>query len=340
MPIITTIEGNPDELRRAADWLRGGLSAGMQSAADRAHRARRHAEAGWTGAASDAFQSRMHMVGSAGDCLVQGIDRLADVLDSYADALQTAQAGVRRARRIAADGGIPVTATMIVDPPDQVSAATYVAAREEVERARRVLNSAADIAKAGLAVLIGSKYLTAAEFVTGYGRHLAAAHVRGLESRAHLLLKEVEVQEDLYRRSLPNTPERLQCGATLKQRMAAHEAQELAKNTKIRALGRGLRIGGPLLTAVGVGWDIHQGTAPGKAVFSGIGGFVAGTTAETLLTSFGCPPIVSVPVSIGIGNLAADWNGYVYEHVVPDNIQRKIDNGLRDVAHLAGKLLP
>jgi uncharacterized protein YukE len=339
MPIITTIEGNPDELRRAADWLRGGLSAGMQSAADRAHRVRRHAEAGWTGAASDAFQARMHTVGSAGDHLVQGVDRLAGVLDSYADALHTAQAGVRRARRIAADGGIPVTATMIADPPDQVSVANYVAAREEVECARRALRTAADIAKAALTVLIGNRYLTAAEFVTGYGKPLAEAHVRGLESRARLLLKEVEVQEDLYRRSLAGTPERLRGGATVAQRMAAYEAQELAKNTKIRTLGRGLRIGGPLLAPVGVGWDIHQGTPPGKAIFSGIGGLVAGTTAEALLTVVGCPPIVSVPVSIGIGNVTSAWNGYVYEHVVPDNIQRKIDNGLRGVAHFAGKLL-
>jgi len=340
MPIITTIEGNPDELRRAADWLRGGLSTGMQSATDRAHRARRHAEAGWTGPASDAFQARMHTVGSAGNHLIHGIDRLAGVLDSYADALHTAQAGVRRARRIAADGGIPVTATMIADPPDQVSAATYAAAREEVERARRVLDSAANIAKARLTVLIGNNYLPAAEFVTGYGKHLAAGHVKGLESRASLLLDRLKVEEDLYRRSLPGTPERLQGGATLAQRMAACEAEELAKNTKIRTLGRGLRIGEPLLAPVGVGWDIHQGTPPGKAVVSGIAGFAAGTVTETLLTGVGCPPIVSVPVSMGVGTLAAYEYGYLYEHIVPDNIQRKIDNGLRDVGKLAKKLWP
>jgi hypothetical protein len=41
---------------------------------------------------------------------------------------------------------------------------------------------------------------------------------------------------------------------------------------------------------------------------------------------------------MGVGSAVAAWNGYVYEHVVPDNIQRKIDNGLRGVAHFAGKL--
>jgi len=98
-------------------------------------------------------------------------------------------------------------------------------------------------------------------------------------------------------------------------------------------LGRAIPFFGWGIATAGVGYDIHTGKDPGKAIFSGL----AGATGATVVGSMVGGPIglaagAAVAAGIAVG-LGADW---FYDHVVPDGVKTKIDEGLRAVRNSIG----
>src|SRR6266508_1933242 len=116
MPIDTKIDGNPESIRSAARWMRATLSVGIYDCTTQIYAARTRSEAEWVGAAGDRFRDRMTGGGRKADDLAADVEAAGLSFETFADDLQTAQIRMGRARQIAADGGLVLTDTQILDP--------------------------------------------------------------------------------------------------------------------------------------------------------------------------------------------------------------------------------
>lgn len=355
MPINVRIEGNPESIRAAARWLTSNLHPALYDCANQIYRGRTNAEAGWQGEASAGFQAKMTSGGRGVDTIADDAVHLGRFFDQYADDLHTAQAGMQRARDIAVEGGLQVTDTDILDPgpvpvtlqalatdgqasPDteagqqdyQRKVMAFSQAKEEADRANGILDGAKKTAEGYWRDLSGRRYIHAAEFTNGFASDLIALHKSILKKESARLLDEAKVAEARYLASPGGSAEaKLNEELRLAKTMGAADLEAEAASIG-RRLGSKIPIIGWGITAAGIGYDIHEGKPPGKAIFSGVIGTAGAIMAASMVGGpVGVAAGVAVVAGIGVG-LGADW---VYDHVVSDGVKHKIDNGLADVGH-------
>jgi len=362
VPINVRIEGNPESIRAAARWLTSNLQPALYDCASQLYKCRTNAEAGWQGEASSGFQGKMTIGGQGADTIAADAARLGQSFDQYADGLHTAQAGMQRARDIAVQSGLQVTDTEIFDPgpepdipqalptdglasPDMMQAhdqavaaqqdyqrkvTAFNQAKEEADRANGILDGVKKTAEDYWKDLSEKRYIHAAEFTNGVGGDLITLHESILKKESARLLDEAKVAEARYLSSPGGSTEaKLYEEMRLSKTMGAADLDAEAASIG-RRLGSKIPIIGWGITAVGIGYDIHEGKPPGKAIFSG----VAGTAGAIVVVSMVGGPVglaagagVAAGVFVGLG---ADW---VYDHVVPDGVKRKIDEGVAAVGH-------
>lgn len=228
MPIDTKIDGNPESIRAAARWLRTTLSEGIYDCTTQIYAARTTSEAEWSGAAGDMFRARMTSGGRKADDLAADVDAAGRSFESFADDLQTAQTQMDRARRIAADGGLALTDTQILDPgpvpadpgtlapdasPEEAAAhrsaanaqnahvrqvAAYAEAQTEANAARSVHNVAVQIGRNIWAELSGKAVFQASDLATGVAGALAAANATALRGQAQYLAQHGQTLAQRY----------------------------------------------------------------------------------------------------------------------------------------------
>lgn len=362
MPIETAIPGRPESIRLAAAWLRMSLQAGLNNCVDQVYKSRTHAESGWHGEASSGFQLRMTAAAQQADVVADDAGRLSRSFDQYADALHTAQEGMRRAREIAHQGGLTITGSTIEDPGPaptapqalpadgsaspqmiqyhadtvqagqihQLKVIAFAHAEEEASRSNYILDEAKATAENFWKDLWAKKYLHATDFTGGVAGSLIALHRSILKKEAARLLDEAKTAEARYLSSPGGSPE-----AKFHERMRLAKVFDAAElEAEAAATGRRLASKIPVIgwgvTAAGVGYDIHEGKPPGKAVVSGVVGTAGGILAASMVGGpVGLAAGTGVVAGIMIG-LGADW---AYDHAVPEDVKRKIDTGIEEVAH-------
>lgn len=357
MPINTRLEGQPDSIRQVATWLRSKLQARVYDCASQAYRARTHAESGWRGQASSSFQARMTTAAQGMDVVADDAGRLSQSFDEYADGLHTAQVGMKRAREIARRGGLVINRDTIEDPgpaptatqalPADGSATpamvlahnqgieaqqdylrkmeAFNQAKSEADRASSILNLAKKTAETFWKDLSEKKYIHATDFTHTVAGDLIALHRSILKMESARIFEEARTAEARYLTSPGGSAE-----ARFQERIRFAKAMESsALDAEATSAGRGLASKLPAIglgvAAVGIGYDIHEGKPPGKAIFSGVVGTAGGILAASMVGGpVGVAAGAAVVGGIGVG-LGADW---VYDHAIPDNVKHKIDDGL------------
>lgn len=362
MPINIRIEGNPESIRAAARWLTSRLEPALYDCASQVYRCRTNAEAGWRGEASSGFQGKMTTGGQGVDTIADDATRLGQSFDQYADGLHTAQAGMQRARDIAVQGGLRVTDTEILDPglepdipqalptdgsasPNMVHAhdqavvaqqdyqrkvTAFNQAKEEADRANGILDGVKETAEDYWKDLSGKRYIHAAEFTNGVADDLITLHKSILKQESARLLDEAKVAESRYLSSPGGSVEaKLYEETRLAKTMGAADLEAEAASIG-RRLGSKIPIIGWGITAVGIGYDLQEGKPPGKAIVSGVAGTAGAIMAASMVGGpIGVAAGAGVVAGIAVG-LGADW---VYDHIVPDGVKYKIDEGIAAVGH-------
>ena len=361
MPINTKIEGSPDSVRQAAAWLKSSLSAGVHDATTQVHQARTNSEAGWSGAASEAFRGRMTTVAQGGDDLAGDAATTGTKFDSYADSMQTAQAGMQRAKQIALQGGLTVNGDVIEDPgaaptvpqslpadgsatPQQVQGfnegqqavadhqrkvQAFGQAQQEADRANGVMAAAKEVLGGSVKDLTDKKYVHAAEFVNENAGRLVEKHVSTLKGEAGRLRDEAKVAESRYLKAPGGSDEARFQTETQMAKNAAADGLEKDAASVARRVGSKIPVVGLGITALGIGYDIHEGKPPGKAIISGL----AGAGAAALVAG---PVGVGAIAAVGAGILVGAGVDYAWDHWVPDGAKHAIDNGVKAVGNAIG----
>ena len=366
MPIDTRIAGDPAAVRGAGGWLRDRFATAVTYTVDEVHGARRDSESAWTGGSADAFRSRTLTASAGADRLAEDAVGVARSLDRYAADLDTALAGMERARRIAADGGLAVVDGVVQDPgpgmtvpmlpagstPEQAEAhaaamgqaqaaqrriAAYEAAVDEAAQARQVLRRGVEVGRDYWNEVRGKWHLNAADFTNGLIGGLAEQRKKAFLAVARDLQENADFLRNRYLRAPGGSAEaRALTRAEFVARNGADDALRRAGGV-VSTITRRAPIVGGLITAAGIGYDIHQGKPPGKAILSGavagaaaIGVGYYGTTALVALTvsnPVGWAALGAVAAGVGVG-MAADW---AYDEWVPDDVRAAIDDGLTTV---------
>jgi hypothetical protein len=320
--IDTHIPGDPASIRAVATWLRSSLSAGVSDATTRLYRARSTAASGWVGTAGSAFGSRMTSAGSAGDMIAADAEWLSTSFNTYADALHTAHAGMRRARKLARDAGLTVTNNFIQAPDrlsDPLSHTAWKFVTEEASRARGIVSAAEELARDTWRDLKRKKYLLATDVVSDAAEQILDARAKSLQNAATRLAAAGE-----------------------------DAAKAAAAADKARGLARKLPYVGYGITALDIGLSIADGTPPAKAIAQGVAGATASTVVATAVTGALSPiatPWVGVPAGliagVGAGYIAEKGAGLLYDtetkiigeaydKLVPEKVKDKIPDKLKD----------
>lgn len=356
MPINIKIEGNPESIRSAGRWLRSSLSAGVEDCITQVYRAHGDSESGWQGEAGNACRAKMSSGGKKADELAADSDRTGQSFEVYADDLQTAKAGMDRARQIALDAGLEVTDTQILDPGEgptllagadgtvspqvaqefqaaqqahQQKVTAYNAAAGEASRAQGILDGAKGNMRSFISDCWNKRYFIASDFVNSSVGALAAKQKSILLRQADFHLEQARRHEQHYLKAGdPKT-------RALNNRLAY---DEFIKGEKLRSgtLAAGRRIGSKIpivglgITAAGIGYDIHSGKPPAKAIFSGLGS--AGIAAGV---GFAIGGPVGALVGVGVGVLAGYGLDKAYD-ALPEGVTNKIEEGTKAAGDALG----
>jgi len=359
MSIDIRVDGVPGEIHSCANWLRGSLAAGVDRCLTAMHSALGQASSGWQGPAGQSFQDRIGMAASKVDGLRAGIEATANAIDSYAQDLATAKAGMRRARQIATQADLEVNGTTIMDPgpspaliplpfndlanqsavnahhsslaaisAHQRKVEAYQKAEEEARRAREILNAAKDVGQRALNDLQGNPVVHAADFVGGVVAGLAITHVNTLKKQAQFLMEGARLAEQRYLNARTAADRAYYSREAYKRFLEGDQAERRAASAG-RRVGSRVPIVGLGVTALGIGNDIHQGKPVGKSVISGGGGAIlGGMAAGAAAGAIGGPP--GIIIGAGVGTLVGVGAGaaldYGYDRL-PDGVKNGIEDG-------------
>lgn len=117
----THLAGSPTDLDRVATWLTDVVPP-TSTFGDEVYGARSATGSAWESEAATAFAAQLRTLGAAADGTSTTVRTASAVVADLAAALRTAQAEMGRARRIAREGGLVVTGT-VIQPPGQAPAA-------------------------------------------------------------------------------------------------------------------------------------------------------------------------------------------------------------------------
>ncbi|RZS41127.1 hypothetical protein EV193_103446 [Herbihabitans rhizosphaerae] len=121
MTLNTEVKGEPEELRKTARWLREAKKS-VHATGTQVGKARTESETEWAGKTGEGFRTRMGEARGRIDDLSSNAGKVATALDDHAEALDSVKSKMRKARTIASEGGLTVTATSI-EPPGPAPAA-------------------------------------------------------------------------------------------------------------------------------------------------------------------------------------------------------------------------
>lgn len=355
MPINVKVEGDPASIRSTANWLRSELSTGVNACTDQMLGAG-SGSGRWEGSAGDRFRDAICASGLEAADLATEADRLGASFEQYADDLQTALAGMERAKEIARAGGLTVTDTEIADPgpapaaPEPVArgASTLVAieahdtaaaacaehaakveayqqAAEEASRARNIVDRAQEAGEALWATIQTKPFQRIAQLGNRFVKASLLYNASALTERAGVLAAQArlagQVVDDAAARGVPSAGAAL-AARNLTASAAAAEGQALWRTrlaTKLPIIGNGL-------TAVGAAWEIHQGKPVGRTIVTALASTAAmSLVGATLATTAPVWATVGALTAAGIlGSMAAGW---AYDKL-PEGVREKIDEGI------------
>lgn len=311
MTIDTTIKGNPEGIRAAAQWLKGTLSEGVHDGVTQVFAARTNTEADWTGPAGEQFRGRMDTGGKKADDISTDARKGAETCEKWAGDMSTAQRRMEQLRQQAAKAGLTVTGNTIQHPGpapatpgdlpgDATTAqktqhntavraqqdyakkiAAYNSAQKEAADIRKEMNFGRDVAKNACEEIVKKPQFQAAAledatFVAG----ASAAMRQRMASKARMMkgLASRMGQPGQVYRGVPGSD----VGRNLRNISAANRSASKAA-TAARWAGR---FGGkvPIIgTAIGIGSAVYdvkaQAKSPGKAIASTGAGMLAGAGA-------------------------------------------------------------
>jgi len=117
MPIDTFVAGDPADILRVGDRLRRTVAVALEAAADDAAAARRSADDGWDGEASDRYLREASRLVVRIDTVHREILEVAVVFDRISAALSSVLDDMAAIRRRASAAGLMVVCDVIGDPP-------------------------------------------------------------------------------------------------------------------------------------------------------------------------------------------------------------------------------
>lgn len=353
MPINTKIEGNPESIRSATEWIRGSLAKQVQHVTSQVFSVRNRAESGWHGEAGGAFTHKMTTGGRQGDDFHEAILNSAAQADDVAAALQGAQREMGRIRSEAAEAGLRVQGETILEPepapadpgpepsgadatPEAMSAhqdavqaqqdharqtAAYDKAKTEAEDTQRVWKQQVEKSTEAWQKLKGRSIFTVAGLGVSGGTTAMMAHRSILLKDAQELKSEASrmaarATPDYYGRPPAGMYDDLDRAAQNTRSAAAQEAR--AADTKSRAGKISFRAGG-VLAAGGIAYDIANGKPADQAIVSGGAGFAASVGAGALAgTAIGGPvgTAVGAVAGVAVGAFTSGAVDSLYENGV------------------------
>jgi hypothetical protein len=358
MPIDTRLDGDPAGIRASATWLTASLATAVDQSVTDLFQVRDQAESGWRGDAGPVFHRRMDDGGRRADDLRADAERAGQSLNVYADDLATAQAGMARARAIAAEGGLTLAGDTILDPgagpprpaaavPEQVSAydqhqaklTTYAQAEAQATWARGIGDFARDTLANALDDLRKKPVLVAAGFANeGIIGGIAARHVSRLKKQSDLLKAASDAAIEKYLRTPGGTPaSKALIDSSWQKFLKADEFERKALRAGSKIEAR-IPVIGLAVTAVDIGYDIHTGKPVGKAVISGVGGALASAAAGAAVgTMIGGPvgTVVGAGAGIVVGMATSGALDAAYDRL-PDGTQKAIEDGFSAIGDGVG----
>jgi hypothetical protein len=365
-PIDTHLEGDPGSIRAAADWLSKCLSTGVDQSVTDLFALRDQAESGWHGDAGPEFLQKMDGAGRDANNLRADADRAAQAFNAYADDLTTAQAGMERARDIARQGGLQLAGDVILDPgagplqpapleagvtADRVEAynaqmtayndhlakiGAYAQADGQQKWARGIIDFAENTFKNAASDLTGKYPIQIADFVNdGVIGGGAALHTSILKKQAEALTQGSEVAVERYLKAPGGSAEAKALNLeSYEKYLEADKVERQAERIGRNVEGK-IPVVGLALTAVDVGYDIHDGKPVGKAIISGMGGAWAAAEAGAVAGTFIGGPVGTVAgavIGIGVGLLASGALDAAYDEL-PQGARDAIEGGFNAVGH-------
>lgn len=354
MPIDTTIEGDPESVRAAAQWLRESLGTGVSDAASMIFKARNAADAGWEGEAGQAYRDKMTKGAKKADDLATAATDCALKFDDYAAELDRALDDINRVRERAAAAGLSVRGEVIEDPgppppspgpAPSGSAATpeavatynettaaaadhaalvdaYNSAKHAANAARTVAKLAADTLKNVLSDVTSKWFFVVGDLANGAAETLAAKHSSVLMKQSKFLSEEAATFLERAKTAPAGTPAAQVYKDFDASRAAAHSADDAAKaaaTADARAGRLALKAGGALAVA-GVAYDVANGKPVDQAVVSGAVGFGTSVLAGAAIGS-------AIPVPV-VGTAAGALGGAVVGVFASGMVDSLYENGV------------
>ncbi|WP_157182993.1 DUF1269 domain-containing protein [Sciscionella marina] len=332
MPIETKVEGNPGSMRAAANWLRQDFSRAIHGANDKVYGARNSAASGLRGDAADSLQNKLTTGARQADDFTEGISGVSQKVDAAADILQQVQTDMQRIRSEASGAGLQISGTVIQDPgpapaapgpapagSDATPEATqqhtgavqaqqdhtakvnaYNKAKADAEDAHRRWKQQIDQRSQDFQNTKNKTIFTLAGFGVTGGTTAAGVHKSILENdskelkiRAAQSLKHAEAIGGTDPAGFYKNLD----AAAADTAAADSQAARAAKFGK--TLSRVGNVGGGVLAAGGVAYDIAHGKPVAQAVTSGAAGFGA-----SVATGAAVGTVIGGPVGTAVGAVA------------------------------------
>ncbi|TKG64252.1 WXG100 family type VII secretion target [Prauserella endophytica] len=368
MPLDTKLEGNPESIRGAADWLRNSLQNRVREAASQIYNARNAADSGWTGDASQAFRDKMTQGAGKADELATAAGDMAQKFDDHAAELQRALDTMERARQIAREGGLAVDGDMIADPgpapaapaalPTDGSAtpamaqahADGVAAREAHERKVAAFNQAkteVDHARTlqkswnDMWANVGNDlkqkwFFTAGELVSGGIETAMKVRASDLLKNSQRLADDAANMVGHYLAAGDDATRAAAAGAADDLLRASDDLARQSASLSSKIAAR-MPLVGVVFGAGGIGYDIATGKPPAKAIVSGVGGMAASmATGAAVGTVIGGPvgTVAGVVVGTAAGLITSGAIDAVWDNA--PEIAAAIGDGAEAVGDFVG----
>ena len=311
-PLDTRLPGDPESVCAAGRWLSEKLAAEVDRAVDAMYSARRLADGGWEGPASEGFRKLLTTDAQTAERFAEAVTDYGRHIDRLAVQLRSVQSDLAHARDIARESGLAVEGGLIHQPgnpppvpavPPEDALPSVVSAYDAAVSARRrhdELTAAFEIADAAVraarsvwmialestrnvgAEITSKWFFFAANSVNGISGALAVVNAAALRKNAAFLAGEAQKYIDLARAGVPGTPTSVIYRDFDLGRAFAHRADDAAA-AAVRSDGlartSGIKLGGALAVA-GVAYDVLATDKPvGQAVVSGAAGFGASLAA-------------------------------------------------------------
>jgi hypothetical protein len=369
MTIDTTIKGNPEGIRAAAQWLKGTLSEGVHDGVTQVFAARTNTEADWTGPAGEQFRGRMDTGGKKADHISTDAKKGAETCEKWAGDMSTAQRRMEQLREQAAKAGLTVSGNTIQHPGPAPAApgdlpsdattaqktehntavqaqqdyakkiAAYNSAKTEAAQIRSEMNFGRDVAKNVCEEIVKKPGFQAGALADAtFAAGASAALQKRMASKARMMkgLASGMAKPGQVYRGVPGSD----VGRNLRNISAANRSAGKAA-TAARWAGR---FGGkvPIIgTAIGIGsavYDVKNGKSPGKAIASTGAGMLAGagTGAATGALVGSVVPGAGTAVGAVVGGVVGGVVGLGTSAAVdagwdrlPKGLTGAIDSGLK-----------